>query len=657
MADAIANMFLINAPAGSGKSTYIEETVLNLLSQHNPPRILCITYTNRAADELSSRISSPFVTVNTIHSFIADFISVYFKRPDIVELYFEVYGDEIKKSLVLTNDDGTPTDRNARFAERVGEPTFDAVRANITEIKYNELQFNSLYYGGLSHDDLLSFTNIVFQKYPILRKRLVDKYSYIFIDEYQDTSDSVLFTFFDAVKDTLTRLYILGDKMQQIYENYRGDFEPQLKLFSTEISLNKNYRSSQPIVAVLNNLYNDKNYIQHADNQDDFQGATELPTMRIIDAPEKVLQEKLLDEGTLKLLIFNRSRFEAIDAGNLYSVVSKMKSYQTPSKYTPVHVLTDLTTDNPDELFRKFYHIISIASAFKNRAYGLALQAIKKSNVFIQEPFAIMYHKDKLPFTRNMKYLCNKLFFEKNVSLKEFIDFCVYKGFIVSDSFAQIINNEEYNEVLSVQLKEIINVYRYLDNPHISTQHGVKGEGHDSVYFFAEDSSQPVVRMYEFFRLLACSGIDVNLTDFQNTYYRYSRALEPAEKICPMPPRKMKAEQFEAIEPQLTKIIKQLYNDFEDNSYFKYLMKADYEKYISKPNVSNLRLCLSTTKIRGILAAYKLFYVGCSRAKKSLSVAVDKKKIEKYAEAFVKKMQTLGFEMYANDKKIKDYLS
>ena len=59
-------MYLINAPAGSGKTTYIENTILDLTSKYPERKILCITYTNRAKEELQHRIDNKNVVVNTI---------------------------------------------------------------------------------------------------------------------------------------------------------------------------------------------------------------------------------------------------------------------------------------------------------------------------------------------------------------------------------------------------------------------------------------------------------------------------------------------------------------------------------------------------------------------------------------------------------------
>ena len=56
MAQTLNNMYLINAPAGSGKTTYIENTILDLTSKYPDRKILCITYTNRAKEELEHRI-------------------------------------------------------------------------------------------------------------------------------------------------------------------------------------------------------------------------------------------------------------------------------------------------------------------------------------------------------------------------------------------------------------------------------------------------------------------------------------------------------------------------------------------------------------------------------------------------------------------------
>ena len=62
------NIFLVNAPAGSGKTTEIRRRVEEHLQTYREDNILCITYTNRAAEELGKDIDSERVFFGTIHS-------------------------------------------------------------------------------------------------------------------------------------------------------------------------------------------------------------------------------------------------------------------------------------------------------------------------------------------------------------------------------------------------------------------------------------------------------------------------------------------------------------------------------------------------------------------------------------------------------------
>ncbi|MDY0395588.1 UvrD-helicase domain-containing protein [Virgibacillus halophilus] len=116
--------------------------------------------------------------------------------------------------------------------------------------------------GGLSHDSLILFAEKVFERFPKIKMRLTQRYQLIFIDEYQDSAPSVLKMFYKAVLNTRSSLYFLGDKMQQIYKNYDGSFEEELKTLNTDIKLDTNHRSIPDIVYILNNIYNDQQFKQ-----------------------------------------------------------------------------------------------------------------------------------------------------------------------------------------------------------------------------------------------------------------------------------------------------------------------------------------------------------------------------------------------------------
>ena len=65
----------------------------------------------------------------------------------------------------------------------------------------------------------------------------------------------------------------------------------------------------------------------------------------------------------------------------------------------------------------------------------------------------------------------------------------------------------------------------------------------------------------------------------------------------------------------------------------------------SKFTVGNAKNIFKISKIEGILTAYKLFYVGCSRARKNLVIVVDETKINKFENEFKAKLISIGFEI------------
>ena len=83
----------------------------------------------------------------------------------------------------------------------------------------------------------------------------------------------------------------------------------------------------------------------------------------------------------------------------------------------------------------------------------------------------------------------------------------------------------------------------------------------------------------------------------------------------------------------------------KDNSLFQFLLKSDFEKYLEKHNVTAAKNIFKRTKIEGVLTAYKLFYVGCSRARMNLIVIVDKRKVSNYEDKFIEKAKWAGFKI------------
>ena len=136
MVRKIENFFIVNAPAGSGKTTTIREMINNIISINSKDNVLCITYTNRAADELSKSFSSPNISISTIHSFLNNFMKQYFGSQEIIDLYFETYEDSIQQKIDNRKAKENQTESNQKYIEKYGGLSIDVLRRNITNIYY-----------------------------------------------------------------------------------------------------------------------------------------------------------------------------------------------------------------------------------------------------------------------------------------------------------------------------------------------------------------------------------------------------------------------------------------------------------------------------------------------------------------------------------------
>lgn len=372
MADEVnENIFLVNAPAGSGKTTWIRQQVESYLLRNPKDNILCITYTNRAAEELGRDLEQSRVYFGTIHSFINDFIGSFFSHKEIIDLYWEVYETQIIERIKNTEQKETWTEGAERYKEKYGSLDLDTVRSNINKISYNETPFNSLLYGGLGHNDLITFTKLAVDRFPIIKKKISDKYQLIFIDEYQDTSAEVLHIFYTSLVGKKSKLYLLGDKIQQIYKNYNGEFEEKLETFNRSVNLSINYRTTPKIVDILNYIYNDEALKQcpYEKNSNDTMAFS--PKVLIVSDVEKAISDfRKTYEDALLLYVSNRARFYDIGAGNLYDAYNKMEKYQFWKKYSAVDVMTKDEARINDALLSFLFIVDQIIEYYLQECYG-----------------------------------------------------------------------------------------------------------------------------------------------------------------------------------------------------------------------------------------------------------------------------------------------
>ena len=267
----------IIAGAGSGKTRVIAHRyayLVNVLGV-DPGNILCMTFTNKAAQEMKHRISrlvdSGLVTdyVCTIHGFCVKFLRKEIHRLGYPKT-FTILDDEDKKAMVKRIMEAMNIDRKkstvnkhlAHIGKTKGKMRMDYVAQFMLPHSKAEPQADMQFFCNylkeqlrlfaVDFDDLMYFTLYILHNFPEVRKAWQSELNYLQIDEVQDC-DADEWELFTILSGGLGNLCVVGDPDQAIYE-WRGS-RPQLFVdfhADTDIVLNQNYRSTPDILDVAN---------------------------------------------------------------------------------------------------------------------------------------------------------------------------------------------------------------------------------------------------------------------------------------------------------------------------------------------------------------------------------------------------------------------
>ena len=279
---------LVVAGAGSGKTRVLTRRVAYLIAQGVPPSaVLAITFTNKAAGEMRQRVGDvtgrpirDFGRLNDFQPTICTFHSLCLRilrhyAPAVgMPANFTIYdtADQSKvikdslKALDIGSTNFSPgtvlgTISNAKnhlmtaaeFAREAGD--FYAKTVARVYTKYQEtLEANA----AVDFDDLLMKVVLGFKKDPQMLRELQDRYSYVLIDEYQDTNHAQ-YTLARALTLRHKNLCVVGDPDQSIYA-WRGadiknilDFENDFPNAAV-VRLEQNYRSTKTILHLASTL-------------------------------------------------------------------------------------------------------------------------------------------------------------------------------------------------------------------------------------------------------------------------------------------------------------------------------------------------------------------------------------------------------------------
>jgi DNA helicase-2/ATP-dependent DNA helicase PcrA len=274
------------AGAGTGKTRALTSRYCYLVSKLGvaPKNILCVTFTNRAANEMKMRVRRMLGDdldlgyVCTIHAFCVQLLRedihvLHFPKEflildtedekDILERVFSDMHITLRDTTIRRTIDEVLETRKMETESYIGDFYLldnEALRARFSGAKSRdeEIFLRYLYEQkkcfGLDFNDLINFASYILKNFPEIRRKWQDRMEYVMIDEFQDVSLRQ-YTIAQYLSGKHKNLFIVGDPDQTIY-TWRGshmhlflDFDRKFPEART-IVLSRNYRSTPEILKV-----------------------------------------------------------------------------------------------------------------------------------------------------------------------------------------------------------------------------------------------------------------------------------------------------------------------------------------------------------------------------------------------------------------------
>ena len=270
---------MVMAGAGSGKTKVLTYRIAYLIDSLgiNPYNILAVTFTNKAAKEMKERVENLIDTTNlknlwisTFHSFCARFLRREIK---VLEKYSQDFiiidEDDALKILKeeMKDKDFHTTPKEAMYLISLakndeGLPQMSSFERGEFETIYTLYHNRLLKENLLDFDDLILLTVKILEEYVYVREKYAYLFSYIMIDEFQDTN-KLQFKLVNLLASITKNVFIVGDVNQSIY-SFRGARVENVatfkKMYNPQIiKLEKNYRSTSMILNIANDVISKNN--------------------------------------------------------------------------------------------------------------------------------------------------------------------------------------------------------------------------------------------------------------------------------------------------------------------------------------------------------------------------------------------------------------
>ena len=387
---------LVEAGPGSGKTRVLIERIKCLLSSSKRGKVLALTFSNLAADEMKDRLSEDRafeeqldrVTAGTIHSFCLDLVqsrgNLIGLNPDMVLFESEDDRKTVLKDVFLENQKlkdflVRQQDKNQimqRILQLITEQKKRFVlpeNCSINEpfpLIYSEYNRKLIDQNAMDFDDILFFAYRILTENPSVVHVYNSLYRYICIDEAQDLN----FAQYQVIKalcgESFNNVMMVGDANQSIYGFNGSDSDFMTKSFVADFSpvvykLNDNYRSAKRIVEFANRL-------EHYDSVTNYVYDGELLATKLAD---ESTEAKFVADKIEELIKNGHPDVEGQISVNRIAVIAR-------NKYVFSHLEKELSDRNISFSFKKNSTGIDNESDYM-KVFGLAIRILINKKDYI----------------------------------------------------------------------------------------------------------------------------------------------------------------------------------------------------------------------------------------------------------------------------------
>ena len=279
--ETLSGPLLVLAGAGTGKTRVVTFRISNLIRHRTPPeRILAVTFTNKAANEMQSRVAALWKKrgkarpeISTFHALCARVLRRHIERlgyPRKFAIYDRGDQESVARSVLreirvpgetlrpgdLLGIIGRWKSSGVRPDQAAADARFD--KEHLAAMAYRRYQVALKAAGAVDFDDMLLLTEDLFTGNADIRREEAGRFDHLLIDEYQDTNASQ-YRIVRSLAAGHRNLCVVGDDDQSIY-GWRGADVRHILRFKQDwpeakvVRLEDNYRSTEAILTVANRV-------------------------------------------------------------------------------------------------------------------------------------------------------------------------------------------------------------------------------------------------------------------------------------------------------------------------------------------------------------------------------------------------------------------